>query len=596
MPNKSESISLTSDVIINSFYKNSVILDESVNKDDTCFYYERGGFFFPYNQNETTGLGYDVVEQQSARSPIYNKSVYDVVNGLTYVDSVFLQTFRKKDTIVESGNDTVFRPNTQISCYLMTSNHDKLRNPNYNVFAYADPSDKTKDTIDGFLPNITSYVLSFIYNNQANISVVDGKCYYESSSGSVEIVEYLKSNDPRISEIFGVMEPVTSENIYLTMNISVKKNSNVGLAANYSVEHCVLDFVCKGTPESKSSPVIMNHKLKVFFDPDTFVKEHIGSFEAIEVFAYHDTDPTDGDNLIYYSDNVYNTISESGGLYNITDDELISFVKTSFDNTKRYKRHSKMKSVSFERLIFKESDINEEYSKTYGIAQKFMIYHSMDDDSEILSSNDIVCQKVFDFITEINPDFQIDGTSVSAAEFKTLVKKVYLNLNFLSYYIFRPTKITQESLNTVIFENDQYIQKDVGKTGKYKIILMPNNSLNNKKLCNYFYIGYFSTPTGASTSTLFDSYPGYSSTDEPEISNLSGSDPKSEKDLLRTAILRAAAIYNGLYTTKNIPEWSTDFDVYTSQNYYSFRIDNNVYCVVFTNYNENVFTEMINKY
>lgn len=596
MPNRSESIGLTSDVIINSFYKNSVILDESVNKDDTCFYYERGGSFFPCNQTETSGLGYDAVEHQSAKSPIYEKSIYDVVNGLTYNDSVFLQTYRKKDTILESGNDAVFSPNTQISCYLMTSNHDNLRNPNYNVFAYADPSDRTKNTIDGFLPNITSYILSFIYNNQASISIVEGKCCYESSTGTVEIVEYLKSSNPRISEIFGVMEPVTSENIYLTMDISVEKNSNVGMAANYSVEHCVLDFVCKGTPESKSSPVVMNHRLKVFFDPDIFVKEHVGSFEAIEVFAYYDMNPTDGDNLIYYSDTVYNTISESGGLYNITDDELITFVKSSFDDTRRYKRHSKVKSVSFERYIFKESDINDEYSKAYGVAQKFMIYHSMEDDSVILSSNNIVRQKVFDYITEINPDFQISGSSVSIAEFKTLIKKVYPNLNFLSYYVFRPTKITQETLDTIIFENDQYIQKDIGKTGKYKIILMPNNSLNNKKLCNYFYVGYFSTPTGASTSSLFDSYPGYSSTTDPELCELTGSDPKSDKDLLRTAILRAAAIYNGLYTTRNIPEWNTDFDVYTSQNYYSFRIDNNVYCVVFTNYNENVFTEMVNKY
>lgn len=547
------SIELNITEINDAFKSYSISIDELLSVDDTSFYYERGGSKFPYNHNE--------------------EDIDEVINGLAEADSVFTQTFRKKEQMTEivGSSPSVL---TQIQCYLMICN--KSNNDRVALYCGIDPSDSLRNTVQSFLPNLTSYLFSFIYNNQSNINKVDGVVKY----GDKDLTEYLLENDNRIKEIDEVIKKNSNVVTYsLNYNFDIVKNGNIGNNLDNSISICTLEIVFNN---SENTYV---HKIKTYFDKDEFIKTHKGSINSIEILAYNSPTTVNGkDNLLYYGDDVYNTIDDNGGRYNITDVELDKFIAKHYTSDRKYHRHDKVIDIYLNRLVFKASNIDSDRSEhEFGIAQRFMIFHSMNDTSQLNSLNQVVKEKIFKYIRE-----------TAGTEFNNeRLKKVYPNLNFFSYFIFRAFHNVSLNHNEPVWKCNSAFNTDLPNSQKHKVFYTPINNLNDQNINKADVLGYYSSPTDPTQSDN----PFVDYTNDTEIGLNGGS---NELDLMRIGILR---LKNKKINNTNEP-WVSELPTvpinefkYNSESGVSmewFISGTNVYGFVYNDTFTGVFNQLMN--
>lgn len=537
---------LTIEAINNSFKTRSIILDESSNKDDVCFYYERGTDNFTFSQEENKPYG------------IYDTSIETVNNGLAYYDSEFNQVSSTRDKILVASNALV--PGSVSSCYLMLGNSatNTVGKSNYSEFITSDPSDENSSTESGFLGNLTIRTLSFIYNNMKRFDFIDWPSEGTVNEPTIDgetLFDYLFEND----QYFHYIENILAENessvgdrtytLETNCSIDVFGESYVG-KKSITIKSTTLTFVFKNNDTGQS----YTHKIKAYFDPDVFIKNHIGSIDSIEIYAFNDFNSLEtvtpselSDILISYGTKTFSTITaESGGFYDTDDSILDSLAWDSTVSQKRYRRHNNFKSIYMFRNVYQSTEKGikkEPNTDKCIIKQKFIIYHSLESDIEIEGTNKIVREKIMSYIYNNLKDKEnvvkplFDDSFVKEGELnvdydtalRNVIRHVYQSLNYYSFLVMRKMNASTFNATENVLKTEPF-SSDVD-SGEYAYIVTPciyDYGEKKEEVMKTKYLAYYSSLSDDSTD--FNNYYPV------DLESLSVSSSENDADFLRRVI------------------------------------------------------------
>lgn len=580
---------LSIDNLKNAFKKYSFTLN-GVNRDDSCFYYERGTSGFPFNQSENGGFGYNGDTDQY---PQFNSSIQDVVNGWTYADTIVKQSFRKKDTILASGQELT--PNTQISCYLIAGasigTYNSLTDGDTNrfsVFMSSDPSDTKMNEEQSILPNLVSHVTNYIFNNTTrfdesvwNVDMTINPTFKEPDSDiGKTIFEKMASDDSRVKEIVNLSNENDCSFKFIT-TVAVNKNvQEVPSEKRRTVKWIYLDIVFTYDTE-------YHQLLKIYFDPDNFIEDHIGSIDAVEIFAYTNDDSGKEDNLVAFGSEVYATIKrDEGGYYDIVASSMKDFIWAKTNGLQKYSRHKKMTDITLQRKTFDVVSKEYKVDKT-DISQHFYLFHSMETEPKL---NETIYKKIttyiFDYIQTknfeefktnfINNSDDFFGTEKNSI-IRNVIRHVYPTLNYLKFIVLRKLDnligdYTENFLDTV-----SPYRNDVDKQEYVKLFVPCQYSVPQNNLTKYMtslFIGYLSKSV-KSTPSSGSVFADYSPVEIDDISIVNG---LTNQDFFIRVLTNSILKLMGLSAFENIGSLTDRTLVVDELNkVVHFKIDDEVY-------------------
>lgn len=458
--------SITDDSIRNAFDNYCLTVNENKSPnfvDRVCFYYERGTDEFPFNNSETSGMYFGKGNDNTA---VYKASVNRIVNGLTDHRSKFKQMFRSVSTFLEGTNSTNLVPDLQKQSYLMmcpgvpvegsdSSEYDSL-NTRMTKYLSVDISkvfgvgeDGRIDTSindDELLPLLTMHVLSIIYQNQGSITIDtdSGLFLINTDSGQIPFEKYLLEVSQLwqmlcLSSPVGIVYPEGFENFRIRLYATGKLDE-----PNRKVEYCIIKII-HGLKDTYNI-----HELKVYMGSDAFIRDHICSLKASEIYAYNESTGSIGsrqDTLLTYNDTIYNALNPSTNVLPRADiilnsgqyyNEFVKLVKdTNNDGYEKYRRHNYRTTVSVTRNVFKDTNGSikvDTQPKT--VRQNFIIFHSYYNEqskpipTELNNGTPVLNQLIINYIKEnftSQDDIKLLSTGIESVD--DIITTVYPDLS-----------------------------------------------------------------------------------------------------------------------------------------------------------------------
>lgn len=354
------------DLIDESFekYKN-IQLNGGPNgtDDNVCFYIQRGSIDYPFNQEDYLPFGskYSADGSQEPISelnpPIYTKSVSRIVNGL-YDTSKQMYTISKE----EDG--------TQMTDVLYIGAPKDLSEQQESGIANlvaVNEIDINIPSADNIIPFTLMEIVQFVKNNEFDFVTIPGNgvsggLINERKSGSEFLanVDGTSINDKMKSDVIHHSFDNQPQAAFSIETIEYKNSLNPNVM-NSSVYGRVVSVTIVMSLLSNSN----TSKFKVYFDPDVFFSERLGSVDKIDVWYFRD-DPDDKYNINYGSvlyDKIIQAIEEGAPddrfipktIVNIESDDISKYILDAYRSVPNYSRHTSYLSFTLRRRVFLDS-------------------------------------------------------------------------------------------------------------------------------------------------------------------------------------------------------------------------------------------------
>lgn len=353
------------DLIDGSFekYKN-IQLDGGNNgtDDNVCFYIQRGSFDYPFNQEDYFPFGSKYNEDGSQdpiselNPPIYTKSVSRIVNGL-YDTSKQMYTISKDETdaqlmdvlYIGAPKDLSEQQESGIANLIAVNNID-----------IAIPS------ADNIIPFTLMEIVQFVKNNEFDFVTIPGNgvsggLINERKSGAEFLadVDGTSINTKMIDNVIGESFKLQPSAEFSIEEIEYKNSLNPNVI-NSSVYGRVVSVTIKMSLLNNNTS-----KFKVYFDPDVFFSERLGSADKIDVWYFRD-EPDDKYNINYGSvlyGKIVQAIEEGSPddrflpktIVNIESDDISKYILDAYRSVPNYSRHTSYLSFTLRRRVFLDS-------------------------------------------------------------------------------------------------------------------------------------------------------------------------------------------------------------------------------------------------
>lgn len=352
------------DLIDESFekYKNIKLDGESNGTDDNvCFYIQRGSIDYPFNQEDYLPFGskYSADGSQEPISelnpPIYTKSINHIVNGL-YDTSKQMYTISKEETGAQMTDVLYIGAPKDLS--------EQQESGIANLVSVND-LDITIPSADNIIPFTLMEIVQFVKNNEFDFVTIPGNgvsggLINERKSGDEFLanVDGSSINDKMIDDVIANSFRNQPSATFSIATIEYKNSLNPNVMDS-SVYGRVVSVTIEMTLLSNTS------RFKVYFDPDVFFSERLGSADKIDVWYFRD-EPDDRYNINYGSvlyDKIVQAIEEGSPddrflpktIVNIESDDISKYILDAYRSVPNYSRHTSYLSFTLRRRVFLDS-------------------------------------------------------------------------------------------------------------------------------------------------------------------------------------------------------------------------------------------------
>lgn len=441
--------------------------------DNVCFYIQRGSIDYPFNQEDYLPFGSKYNEDGSQdpisdlNPPIYTKSVNRIVNGL-YDTSKQMYTISKEEAGTQMTDVLYIGAPKDLSEQQESgiANLIAVNNININI-----PS------ADNIIPFTLMEIVQFVKNNEFDFVTIPGN----GVSGG--LINERKSGDAFLANIDGtsindeMIENVIDESFELQpqAEFSIKeieyKNSLNPNVMNSSVYGRVVSVTIVMSLLSNTST------FKVYFDPDVFFSERLGSADKIDVWYFRD-EPDDKYNINYGSvlyDKIVQAIEEGSPddrflpktIVNIESDDISKYILDAYRSVPDYSRHTSYLSYTLRRRVFLDSaggikKLGEDEDDNQSLMTFYVFYSSEDKPSSAIMKQKILSDLKSFILDKLKtePNFKnLIGEGFDKSDNEALatevVKYVYPELDItFEVFIRKMMNLTSESYRNT----DHYIR------------------------------------------------------------------------------------------------------------------------------------------
>lgn len=331
--------------------------------DNVCFYIQRGSVDYPFNQEDYLPFGSKYKEDgtqdpiSELNPPVYTKSVNRVINGL-YDTSKQMYTISKDETDAQLMDVLYIGAPKDLS--------EQQESGIANLIAVND-FDITIPSADNIIPFTLMEIIQFVKSNEFDFVTIPGNgvsggLINEKKTGEEFLADVdgtsinTKMKDNVIHDSFD-LQPQAKFSIE---NIEYKNPLNPNVM-NSSVYGRVVSVEIKMIHESSNNTL----SFKVYFDPDVFFSERLGSADKIDVWYFRD-EPDDRYNINYGSvlyDKIIQAIEEgspddrflSKTIVNVESDDISKYILDAYRSVPDYSRHTNYLSYTLRRRVFLDS-------------------------------------------------------------------------------------------------------------------------------------------------------------------------------------------------------------------------------------------------